>query len=147
MASRKPSSSDLVGLAPRGKAAKVVIYPEAWQAVRLGMALGLYALAAVIWDDASARAPKSSEQHRHMAQTGGAGAYLDGRKVAGVGPGTSSAVAGARPTAFVSFEFPAHLVELGTINMGAQPFLTPAAFSNLSSAPEYIAEGLRKAGI
>lgn len=123
---------------------KVVIHEPAWQKVRLGMALGLYELASASYNAAAARAPKRTPR---LFETGGAGAYLDGKKVAGVGPGGSSETAGARPTAFTSFEFPAHLVELGTTDTPSQPFLVPGTLATLSSAPALVARGMHKAGV
>lgn len=122
----------------------IVINEPEWQRVRLGMALGLYNVAAAAYNASSSRAPKDRPA---LFQTGGAGAYLDGKKVAGVGPGGSSETSGARPTAFTSFEFPAHLVELGTTDTPAQPFLVPGTLSVLSSAPGLVAGGMKKAGV
>ena len=144
MARPKARKGDVTLLSGRGAAARIVIFPKAMQQVRLGMALGLYEIAAAAYNAASSQAPKDTPR---LFETGGAGAYLDGKKVAGVGPGASSETAGNAPTAFTSFEFPAHLVELGTTDTPAQPFLVPGTMSVLSRAPALAARGFDKAGI
>lgn len=148
---RGKSSADVVGAKSGGRGRKaVVIYPEAWQKVRRGMALGLYNVAAVVHGRAASNAVRSNPDvglPGHMADTGGAGGYLDHRKVAGVGPATSNETPGPKPTAFASFEFPAHLIEIGSVHNNRQPFLIPAVTATLSAIPGLVKRGMKQAGL
>ena len=130
------------------KSSRLVFNRGAVDAVRLGVADGLYDLGhAVVWN---ARPPDAEPYGVGLITRGGVMAWVDGKIVAregkdGKAPRKPRALRLARPgiTICVGWGFPARFVELGTILHAAQPFLTPAFYAELPSAERYIRPRLK----
>ncbi len=122
---------------------RVVLNRAALDAITLGMADGLLALAdAVI---AATNVPDAPVLGAGLIETGGTVAYVLGKNVGGAASKPKAmkvrkmgvAVAGG-------FGFPAHFAEFGTIHEPARPFLTPALMATVPDAGPYIATAVAR---
>lgn len=120
---------------------RVVLNRAALDAVTLGMADGLLALAdAVI---AATRAPDAPPLGAGLIETGGTVAYAFGKKVGGTAKKPSAMKVKSMGVVVAGgFGYPAHFAEFGTVNQPARPFLTPALMATLPDAGPYIAAGV-----
>ena len=139
------------------RAAKIVMNKAAIDALYAGMADGLIQLGEKIIEDARERAPKDAEAAAKrgvpmMCDTGYVTVYGQGKLVHG-----SAQVAAAKNkprgvrtpkdqvVMIAAFSSPiAHLQELGTVNMNAHPFLTPALMANVANAGPYVAGAMSR---
>ena len=122
---------------------RVVLNRAALDAITLGMADGLLALAdAVI---AAAKVPDAPVLGAGLIEAGGTVAYVAGKKVGGSATKPKAlrvrtlgvAVAGG-------FPFPARFAEIGTVNQPARPFLTPALMATVPDAAPFIGAATTK---
>lgn len=126
----------------RKPSAKVVYNRETADAVRLGVADGLLALAEAILERADV--PDAPPLGKGLIQHGQAGAWVDGKKVGGQAskpnrmklPTPGIVVAAGYP-------FPARFQELGTIHQPPRPFFTPAIEAEIPNAPEHLKPAVR----
>ena len=122
---------------------RVVLNRAALDAITLGMADGLLALADAVV--AATVVPDAPVLGAGLIETGGTVAYVAGKKVGGAASKPKAmkvrqmgvAVAGG-------FGFPAHFAEFGTIREPARPFLTPALMSTVPAAGPYIATAVAR---
>lgn len=137
-------------LARRG--AQVVMNKAALDAAQLGIADGAEELGRAILADAKAHAPDAPPYGQGLIESGVTAVWALGKLVAG---DTSKAASKNKPRGmkvpkdqivmFVGFEAPhAHLLELGTINMPAQPFLTPSFNRHISGAERFVVPAMGK---
>lgn len=126
--------------------ARVVLNRQKADAVRLGLADGLFALASRIITEA--QPPDLPVLGVGLVDQGGAAVWIDGKKVDGMGldgkqPRKPRSLQLLKPgiTAVAGWGFPARFEELGTIRQSARPFLTPSATAQIPSAVETV--GLR----
>jgi hypothetical protein len=132
--------------------ARVVLNRAVLDELQLAMANGLLALGEQIIADARANAPRDpviAEKRGvpMMADTGNLVVYAGGKKVGGDEGGTGKPRGMATPkdqaVLGVWFSSPiAHLVELGTIKMGARPFLTPSLAGHLGDVGPYVTKAI-----
>lgn len=109
----------------RRVSAKVKMNRAAIGEVYLAVGDGILAMAQRIVEVANV--PDATPLGRGLIQGGDAAAWVDTKKIGGGAtkpPGLKLAKAGV--TAVAGFGFPARFVETGTVNMRAEPFLTPA---------------------
>ncbi|HSW43105.1 MAG TPA: hypothetical protein VLM76_11405 [Patescibacteria group bacterium] len=123
-------------MAPR-KNNRVVLNRAALDAITLGMADGLLALAdAVI---AAADVPDAAPYGQGLIEAGGTVAYVAGKKVGGEAKKPRAVkVKGQGVVVIGGFPFPAHFAEFGTVNQPARPFLTPALMATVGDAGPFI---------
>ncbi|HSW41755.1 MAG TPA: hypothetical protein VLM76_04530 [Patescibacteria group bacterium] len=123
-------------MAPR-RNNRVVLNRAALDAVTLGMADGLLALAdAVI---AAALVPDAPAHGVGLIEAGGTVAYVAGKKVGGAARKPSAMKVRSMGVAIAGgFPFPARFAELGTVNQPARPFLTPALLATVPDAEPFI---------
>jgi hypothetical protein len=133
---------------------RVIMNRSALDVLQLGMADGLLELGQRIIAEAQANAPRDPEAAAArgvpmMADTGHAVVYALGKKVGGEEGGTGKPRGMKTPkdqaVLGVWFSSPlAHLNELGTIKMAAQPFLTPALMANIGDTGPYVQAAMNK---
>lgn len=115
---------------------RVVVNRAALDALRGGLADGLAALGDRIISSARPHVPDAPPLGLGLINTGGFAVYVDGRKVAGgasVSLGRRNELKPPRQgiALYAGYGFPGHLLEGGTINQPARPFLTPAFFAEI----------------
>jgi len=125
------------------RVSRVVINRAALDAVTLGMADGLLALAdAVI---ARTKVPDAPVIGQGLIETGDTVAYAFGKKVGGTAKKPKAMkVRGLGVVVAGGFGFPAHFAEFGTIHEPARPFLTPALMATLPDAGPYVGAAVRR---
>lgn len=128
---------------------RVEINLAALDEVKAGLADGVFDLARAIVVVAENNAPEGElpkGRRYHLAEMGGAEVYVGGKRTheysstgrrpdlpKGVGVRARGGIIG-----IAGFGFPGMFVEMGTVNMPAQPFLTPAASDVLGSEARVI---------
>lgn len=132
--------------------ARVVMNRAALDELQLAMADGLLQLGEQIIAEARDKAPRDPEIASErgvamMADTGNLVVYALGKKVGGDDGGTGKPRGMKTPKdqAVLGVWFSsriAHLVELGTVKMGARPFLTPALAQNLGDVGPYVRKAM-----
>lgn len=132
--------------------ARVVMNRAALDELQLGMADGLLEVGRRIIAEARDRAPRDpaiaeARGVPMMADTGNLVVYALGKKVGGDEGGTGKPRGMKTPkdqaVLGVWFSSPiAHLVELGTVKMRAQPFLTPTLADNLGDVGPYVRKAM-----
>lgn len=141
---------------PRGPSKRVVLRREKLSEATRIVADGLVEAGKVIVENASAVAPDSPLDPypigEGLVKQGGVLAYVGNDKVDGWsirGPQPAKPRA-ARPitkrhsvSVFVGFGFPARLVETGTVDTVAQPFLTPTRDRLASAIPRIVGDVTR----
>lgn len=142
---------------------KVVLNRKAIDDLTLGAADGLHELAATIIEEAEV--PVAAEAHwikkgvqvapGHTARTGGSLAFVNGKQVGGRTrggrdlEGNVRGTIGSRSAQIVvagGFGFPGRLIEFGTAETAAHPFLTPALLARVPDAEAFIALAEAKRG-
>ncbi len=116
---------------------RVILNRSALDAITLGMADGLLALAdAVI---AATKVPDAAPYGEGLIEEGGTVAYVLGKKVGGTASKPKAMKVKSMGVAVAGgFPFPARLQELGTINQPARAFLTPALMATVPDAAPLI---------
>ena len=116
---------------------RVVLHRATLDAITLGMADGLLALAdAVI---AATKPPDATPYGVGLVETGGTVAYAFGKKVGGTATKPRAMKVKSMGVAIAGgFGFPGHFAEFGTIHEPARPFLTPALMATLPDAGVFI---------
>jgi hypothetical protein len=116
---------------------RVVLNRAALDAITLGMADGLLALAdAVI---AATKVPDAPVLGAGLIEAGGTVAYVAGKKVGGTAKKPKAMKVRTMGVAVAGgFPFPARFQELGTVNQPARPFLTPALMAMVPDAAPFI---------
>lgn len=148
MPSPKAPSAKL--LARRG--AQVLMNKAALDAAQLGVADGAGELGQAILADAIANAPDAPPYGEGLIASGVTAVWALGKLVAG---DTSKAASKNKPRGLkvpkdqvvmiVGFEAPhAHFPELGTVNMPARPFLTPAFNRHIPGAERFVTPAMGK---
>lgn len=122
---------------------RVVLNRACLDAITLGMADGLLALAEAVIAAAQVPVDAAAAEREHrpeLIETGGTIAYVLGKKVGGSGVTKPRAMKVRSLGVAIAggFGFPGHLEELGTINEPARPFLTPALMATLPDAGPFI---------
>ena len=122
---------------------RIVLNRAALDAITLGMADGLLALAdAVI---AATKVPDAPVLGAGLIETGGTVAYVLGKKVGGSASKPKAMKVKSMGVAVAGgFGFPAHFAELGTINEPARPFLTPALMATVPGAGPLVARAVAR---
>jgi hypothetical protein len=126
---------------------RMVLNRKAVDEVTLGAADGLFEMGKAII--AGARVPDAPPLTKGLVEGGGVIAYVKGskgaaRKVAEttIGGQTIKKPRAARikpgATVVFGFGFPGRMVELGTVNMAGQPFLTPAMLERVPDAGTFV---------
>lgn len=128
---------------------KVVVNRKAFADWQLGVADGLFeagkaALEATI-------VPDAPPYGQGLVEGGGVLSWLDGKKVGGTTIG-GKAIAKPRglktgrgeAVTIVGFGFPGRFVELGTVDTGAEPFLTPGVMSALGNVEVKVGAAVEK---
>lgn len=120
----------------------------ALDAIDAGLTDGVFDIARAILRVAEQRVPDAPPYGEGLVDRGGAAVWANGRKVAEVTSGPDGKVdkprglvlkrAGAAIVGVVGFGFPAMFVELGTVNMRAEPFLTPSAIEVIGADAQLI---------
>lgn len=148
MPSPKAPSAKL--LARRG--AQVVMNKAALDAAQLGIADGAIELSNVILADATANAPDAPPYGAGLVESGAATVWALGKLISG---DVNRAASKNKPRGaktpkdqvvmFVAFRAThAHLLELGTVNMAAHPFLLPAFNRHVSGAERFVTPAMGK---
>jgi hypothetical protein len=121
-------------------------------AITLATADGLFEMAKAAVFEASV--PDAPPYGTGLLQGGGAVAWVRGKKVATttIGGKQIKAPRGAGVSrmgivAAGGYGFPGHLVEFGTVKMGAEPFLTPSLMAVAPDAVEFVRLGITKHAI
>lgn len=148
MPSPKAPSAKL--LARRG--AQVVMNKAAVDALQMGMADGMIALGEGILADATAHAPDAPPLGEGLIKSGVMAVWALGKLVSGdIGKAASKNKPRGMKTPkdqvvmFVAFEAPhSHLLERGTVNMPAQPFLLPAFNRGVPGASRFVVPAMGK---
>ena len=144
-------------MAARGQA-RIILNRAALDAVTLGVADGLLALAdAVIaaakppdepaGSSAAARAnlTEGGTPRPELAMTGGTVAYVLGKKVGGTAAKPRAMRVKSMGVSIAGgFGFPGHFAEFGTIHEPARPFLTPALMATLPDAEPFVRAAVAK---
>lgn len=128
---------------------RVVLNRSVLDAITLATADGLFEMAkAAVF---GAQVPDAPPLGVGLIQGGGAVAWVNGKKVATTTIGGRQIKAprgygvSSKPiVAIGGFGFPGHLLEFGTVNMGAQAFLTPSLQRTRPDAVEFIRLGITK---
>lgn len=132
--------------------ARVVMNRAALDELQLAMADGLLRVGEQVIAEARDNAPRDPEIAAKrgvpmMADTGNLVVYALGKKVGGDDGGTGKPRGMKTPkdqaVLGVWFSSPiSHLIELGTVKMPAQPFLTPSLTGNLGDTGPYVRKAM-----
>lgn len=128
---------------------RVVLNRKAFALIDLAIADGLFAVAERVLE--VVRPPDAPPHGQGLVEGGGAVAYLGSKKVNGttIGGKQIKKPRGLRAglgeaVIAVGFGFPARLVELGTVDTHAEPFLTPAVMQVVGSDAEVVLSAATK---
>lgn len=117
----------------RGPGKRVVMNRAAVDALGLGWADGTQEVAEKILERARPRVADRPPIGQGLVKSGSAVTYVDGKKVASVGP--TGAPRGAVPkqgvVTIVGYAFPGRFQEVGTVHQAARPVLTPAMVAEI----------------
>jgi hypothetical protein len=124
-------------------ARRIVINRAAFDAITLATADGLFELAKEIVE--GARVPDATPLGQGLIEGGGVLAFVGKKRVGVFATGGQTSVKKPRAaklsagiTVIGGFGFPARFVEEGTVNMAAQPFVTPELMARVPDAGEFI---------
>jgi hypothetical protein len=116
---------------------------QAFDAITLAVADGAFELAKAVV--LGANVPDATPLGQGLIQGGGVLAYVGRKRVGVASTGGQTSVKKPRAaklskgiTVIGGFGFPGRFVEEGTVNMAAQPFLTPELMATLPDAEGYI---------
>ena len=132
---------------------RVEVYRQAFDAIQLGAADGLFEIAQNIVNGANP--PDSPRQPypigKGLPEQGGAAAWIGKRKVnnasrdgSSVAKPRSLVLNEGQATAIAGFGFPARFVELGTVDTHAEPFLTPSAMREVPDGEAVLSAAMNR---
>lgn len=120
---------------------------EALDAITLGAADGLHALGVRVVERARPIAPDAPPIGKGLPGGGMVVTQVRRKKVAGYGPTAKLPRRDPAPkeavATWIGFTFPGRFQETGTVNMPANPFLTPSLAAEAPSAGEAAAAGIK----
>lgn len=122
--------------------ARTVVNRQALDAIRAGIVDAMEAMGQRVLS--VARVPDAPPYGQGLVETGDFGVWSDGKKVAGGASKPKGVTVKRGATLIVGFGFPGRFVELGTVKMAAQPFLTPAMNEVIPGAADFLKPAVRK---